>query len=541
MILAYYGYKHRSVRGAKAFVVSMLIGSLWAVTNGLEMAGVDLATKLFWANIQYIAYSFAPVVWLVMILLFTDKADRVTKKNILLMSIIPIITIILVWTDHIHGLVRSNFVLDTSGVFSVISKDYGKWFWVHFAYCYLLNFATIIFLFRTVLLKNTVYRKQAFYLLVGFLVISFSNILYVIGLSPFEGFDISPVSFSISGVIIGWGIFHFRLFDLVPVARATVIEKMGSGIIVIDKMQRIIDINPQAREMLKVPNQVNIGQSLLSISSELNKLIPGERQDSLTQTEFKLKDDSNKIHYFELYLSPLRDYRKELSAWVLILNDITDLKLAREQINIQQQELAVMEERERMARDLHDNLGQILSFSNVQIQAVRQEIKKDNKKVADQYLQRLNKIVKDAHKDIREYVYNIRDNSLYTKELVVLLKEEIEEFREKSGLKTELVIDKNISFNMMGTEEKLQVLYIVKEALTNVLKYADADNVKILLSNRGQLIELIIEDDGKGISASIDSGSGLSIMNERARLIGGEFKIESQIGCGTKIIVNFPV
>src|SRR5690554_3121195 len=154
MILAYYGYKHRSVRGAKAFVVSMLIGSLWAVTNGLEMAGVDLATKLFWANIQYIAYSFAPVVWLVMVLLFTDKADRVNKKNILLMSIIPVITIILVWTDYIHGLVRSNFVLDTSGVFPVISKDYGKWFWVHFVYCYLLNFSTIIFLFRIVLLKN---------------------------------------------------------------------------------------------------------------------------------------------------------------------------------------------------------------------------------------------------------------------------------------------------------------------------------------------------------------------------------------------------
>src|SRR5690554_1604566 len=131
--LAVYGYKHRTVRGAKAFMASMLIGSLWALGNALEMAGVDLGTKLFWANLQYISYAFAPVAWLVMVLQFTDRADRVTNKNIILMSIIPIITVILAWTDPLHGLVRSNLALDISGVFSVISKDYGPWFWVHFA------------------------------------------------------------------------------------------------------------------------------------------------------------------------------------------------------------------------------------------------------------------------------------------------------------------------------------------------------------------------------------------------------------------------
>jgi len=74
--------------------------------------------------------------------------------------------------------------------------------------------------------------------LLGFILIGFCNIMYVTGLSPFGGFDISPISFSVSGMIIGWGIFHFRLFDLVPVARATVIEKMGSGIIVIDNLKK---------------------------------------------------------------------------------------------------------------------------------------------------------------------------------------------------------------------------------------------------------------------------------------------------------------
>ncbi len=538
--LAIYANRNRSVRGAKAFIISMLIGSLWTLANALEMAGLDFGTKIFWANVQYIAYAFAPVAWLVMVLQFTDRENWVTKRNILIMSIIPVITIILAWTDPLHGLVRYNLALDTSGAFPVISKEYGTWFMIHYIYCYLLNFSAITFLFRTVLLKNTIYQKQAFYLLLGFSFLTLSNLLYVVGLSPFEGFDISPIIFSLTGIVIGWGIFHFRLFDLVPIARETVIEKMGSGIIVIDKRKRIIDINPQARKMLDLSNKVGIALSLSNVSPQLHELIDLKDQDSSNQKEFTL-DYNGENHYFELYLSPIKDYRKELTAWVLILNDISDLKLAREQINLQQQEMAIMDERERMSRDLHDNLGQILSFSTIQIQAIRQELKKDNQQLADQYLQRLNGIIKDAHKDIREFVYNIRDNSYYKKDFISLLKDEIKGFKENSDLKVELLIDEDNSLEVLGTEEKVQLINIVKEAFTNILKHAEADIVRISLSIKGELGELIVEDNGKGIDESSNRGSGINIMNERARLIAGKLKVDSQSGRGTKIIVAFPV
>ncbi len=541
IVLAVYGYQHRSVKGARAFTICMVIGSFWALENGLEMAGVTLATKLFWANLQYIAYAFAPVVWLVMVLQYTDRAEWANRKNIIAMSIIPLITIILVWLDPLYGLVRYGFELDTSGPFSGIAKSYGFWFWVHYLYSSVLNFTTVIFLFRTLLLKNTVYRKQALHLLIGFLIIGVCNILYVTGLSPFKGFDVSPISFSISGMIIGWGIFHFRLFDLVPIARETVIEKMGSGIIVVDKKKRIIDINPQARKMLSISEKVNITQSLTDVFPELAGLFSVKGQESIIQKEMSLPWANNRVAYYELYISPIKDYQDEHIAWVLILNDITDLKLARKQINIQQQELAVMDERERMARDLHDNLGQILSFANIQIQAVRQELKKDNKEVADQYLERLNEIIKNAHKDIREYVYNIRENSKYKKDFISLLYQEVKDFKENSSLKIELIIGDEVSSVSLGIEEKMQLIHIAKEALNNVLKYAGADTVFISLRKKGEQVKLIIEDDGKGIIASDNRGSGLSIMNERAKLIGGHFSINSIPERGTRVMVTFSV
>ncbi len=542
--LVIYGLKYKSVKGAKAFVATMLIGGLWSFANALEMAGIDLSTKLFWANIQYCFYTFGPVTWLVLALEFTGKSQWVKTKNITLLSIIPIITIILVWTNPYHGLIRYNVHLNTSGVFSVIEKDYGVWFWIHTIYSYLLNSCIVFLLIRAVWYKNTIYRKQATYLLSGFGLLYLSNFFYVSGLGPIKSFDISPVLFSISGVIIGWGIFYFRLFELVPVARTTIIEEMENGIVVIDTKNRIIDINPQARKMLGIKSTKITGQNIDTISTDLSNIVMYKNEKGLSQTEFTFVDNESR-YYFEVYISLINDYRKDIVAWVLILNDITALKEARHQISLQHQELAVMDERERMARDLHDNLGQILSFSNVQIQAIRQQIKKGNMQLADDYLLSLNDIIRNAHKDIREYVYNIRDNNQYKENFLKLLRELVDDFRRNSNIDIS-IIDLNNSLNdiefvnKIGLEEKIQLLNITKEALTNILKHAEANSINVIIDFDNRM-RLIIEDNGRGLHAKNRStGSGLSIMNERTRMIGGIMKVESQSGVGTRIIVELP-
>lgn len=551
--LAIYGYKYRTVKGAKPFTISMVIGVLWAVSNGLEMAGTDLYTKIFWANCQYFAYAFAPVTWVIMVFKFTGKENWVNRRYILLLSIIPFITMILVWTNSYHHLIRYNVELNTEGVFPVVAKEYGLWFWVHTIYGYILNSSSIIFLMRASWRRNNVYRKQVYCLFIGFAILFLSSFLYVIGLTPIERFDISPVLFSLSGLIIGWGIFHFRLFDLVPVARTTVIEEMGAGIIVIDKKNRIIDINPRAKEMFVIEDKdACIGNTLSDIFGSLSVLanfISFDGGMKSLHKEFTLKIREQK-YYYELFSSPIKDYRQELVARVLIINDITDLKRAREQINMQQKELAVMDERERMARDLHDNLGQILSFSSIQLQAVRQQFKKGNFEEGDESLQELKEIIRDAHKEIREYVYNIRDNTDYNESFLTLLQELVKKFRKNSDIKI-IVENKfkspegyagNSKSGFLGTEEKMQLINIIKESLTNVLKYAEADTVNIMLNSEDKNFKIMVEDNGKGIDKlNKTRGSGLNIMNERVKLIGGRLKIESQSGLGTRVIVNLPI
>lgn len=93
--------------------------------NALEMASLDFSTKLFWANVQYIAYCYSPVTLLAMSMEFTGYDQWVYNKQILWLAVLPTITILLVWTDSLHGLIRYDLSMDYSGSFPVIDKEYG--------------------------------------------------------------------------------------------------------------------------------------------------------------------------------------------------------------------------------------------------------------------------------------------------------------------------------------------------------------------------------------------------------------------------------
>jgi len=552
-VLALYSYKYRKVKGAVAFMLSMFAGSLWAAANALEMAGVNLSAKIFWANIQYVFYAFAPLIWLIMVFEFTEREELVNRKNIMLFSIIPLLTIFFVWTNDYHHLMRRNASLDSGGMFSVIMKDYGIWFWIHFIYCYILNTLSMIFLLRAIWNRNLIYRRQTIFLFAGYGIVFLSNILYVLGISPITRFDISPVLFSLSAAVIALGIFRFRIFDLVPVARTTIIEEMATGIIAFDRKKRIIDINPRIKNMFFLDKNVSyLGKRLSSITPELENIfnsIDFENKHKFINKEMKL-DFEGESYYYEMFLSLIENNKDRFLAGVMIINDITALKEARKMLNRQEKELAVMDERQRLARDLHDNLGQVLSFSGVQIQAARQQFKKKNYKIADQYLKRLSNIIRDAHKDIREYVYNVRDNSRYKHDFLELLEDEIVEFKEKSEISVKLKtnfknnkddVSKN-STRVLRAEEKIQLINIVREALTNILKYAEAEKVKIISYLKDKNLKLIIEDNGIGIDhLEKNKGSGINIMYERAKIIGGSLEIESEVDKGCRITVLLPV
>lgn len=544
LALGIHGYRHRAAPGAKAFVAGMCIGFLWSAANALEISALTLEHKLFWANIQYIAYSLAPVAWITMVLQFTGKAGWINKRNIILLMIIPAITCFFVWTDQIFGLVRYDIYLDTSGSLPVIVKKYGPWFWVHFAQAYFLNFYSLFLLIKTVSSKNNIYRSQSVHLLIGTGLIAAFNLSYIFGISPVNR-DISPLIFSVSGAVIAWGIFRFRLFNLVPIARNRVIEAMKNIVIVIDADDIVVDVNPAAAELLTAGKDRSLtGRPISALSKEIAALV--NRGDLPVQREFHyIQAEQRRCSCYEIQISPIKDEKGALMGRVFVMNDISELKQAQEELHREQRELAVMAERDRLTKDLHDNLGQIFSFAGVQLQAAQLERRRGNLDVSDHYLERLGEIIEDAHQEMRNYVYNARIDEYRKNSIEDLIRNQITKFIELSGYFNRDDIVMNLADYGFSVEAKMHIVNIVKEGLNNILKHACATFVKISLYNGSGVCTLMIEDNGLGfisdnISHSKSTGSGLCIMDERARLLGGDMKIDSVPGKYTKIIVRFP-
>jgi hypothetical protein len=140
------------------------------------------------------------------------------------LSVEPLITVILAWTNDAHGLIWRNVALDTAGPFPVIAKTYGPWFAINVLYSYLLLLIAFYMLVDALFHLHPLYRRQTYILIVGFLLPMVWNVLYTFDVSPIPRYDIAPAVLGLAGAMAAWGLFRYRLFDVVPVARASVVR-----------------------------------------------------------------------------------------------------------------------------------------------------------------------------------------------------------------------------------------------------------------------------------------------------------------------------
>ena len=536
--------KRRNAKGAVSFIVSMILVTVWSSGNALEMLGADLTTKLFWADVQYFAYCYSPVSLLSLCMEYTGLDSWVRNKKIFWLCILPTIVLALVWTDGAHGLIRSDIHLDTSGLFPFIAKKYGPVFYVHAAYSYLLDFLAWELLVSAAFFKKSIYRKQAFSLLLGASLIMASNIIYVFKLIPSYQFDVTPVLFGPAGIIAAWGLFRYRLFDIVPMAWATVLQVMDTGVMILDSQGRILDTNPAFEKIVGKKASEIVTKPIRQVCAEMPELADACYNSEVAHAEFSVCKGAMQKSYAAIF-SPIFSDNGITVGRVAILYDDTEKKLAQEMLLKQQWKLAVDEEREKTARDLHDNLGQVLGFINLQAQGIRQELKNSGVDTVTKRLDRLVDATQSAHADLRKYIRSIRDPAYSEEDFLTALQKNVSDFTEQTGLQVKLEIPPAFNGEAISPNVRIQILNIIKEGLNNIRKHAEAKSVEITLSLKQKRFCAIIKDDGRGFLPTSNSDGaktkfGLSIMRERAAEIGGDLQIESAPGKGCRVILNLP-
>ena len=205
----------------------------------------------------------------------------------------------------------------------------------------------------------------------------------------------------------------------------------------------------------------------------------------------------------------------------------------------QGQRAAVFEERNRMARDIHDTLAQGFTGVIVQLEAAEDAISCGYRKEADNHLHRAGELARQSLSEARRSVHALRPRALQEHNFWDALKGTIKNTTVGTALHTKFEAQGKIPELPRPWQENL--LHIGQEALTNTLKYAHARNFKTRLTYKAKELRLELRDDGDGFKVNDQNdGVGLTGMRERVEQMGGELKIASSRGKGTKVIVVIP-
>lgn len=203
------------------------------------------------------------------------------------------------------------------------------------------------------------------------------------------------------------------------------------------------------------------------------------------------------------------------------------------------EELAISEERNRIAREMHDTLGHRLTVAAVQLEGAGRLIFQDPHK-AQQMITTVRKQVGEALSELRQTVATLRTPLEADLSLPAALKRLASGFEEATGLTIQLSIPE--SFPELPPAQRLALFRVAQESLTNVQRHAQANQVWLKLSFEKCCVKLCIADDGIGIgSDAVNGGFGLPSMHERAILLGGELSMSAQPEGGTMIEISLPL
>lgn len=326
--LAAYTWSHRGMPGAGPFAVTMLLGSWWAMTTVLEIAVSGLSAKLFWTDARYVCYAATPVTTLLSVLQYTGRDQWLTRRRIALLSVIPLVTIALAWTNDMHGLVRSGAHL-VGAWLPVIAEDFGPWFWIHVIYSFSLLLFCFLALAEAIVRAPRIYRGQPLALFVGLALPAVSRILYYRVLNPVPQVDLTPFTLGLAGLVFSWGLIRYRLFDTILVARDVVIEGIGDGVIVLNSRQQIIDLSPSAAKTFGKQLKDIIGMTAAQTFSNWPDFAGICSGLEPTQADFAMGSQLN-ARYFEVHATPLSDNLNRPKGRVIVMRDVTERKRSQE-------------------------------------------------------------------------------------------------------------------------------------------------------------------------------------------------------------------
>lgn len=537
LAMVIYTWRRRSVPGAVPFIFTAAALVLFGIGSVLVLSATDPLAKIFWRKFQVLWLLPAVTAELCFLLEYANLDRWLTRRTLSFLAAPPLVVAVLIITNNAHHIMWTSFVVDR---FVQPIRGWGGWGFI--TYTYALAFTSsgiVIWLF----MRSPVRRLPAALCLSGQLAPRITFLLWA-------GRAIGPIDYTVVAsaftmAMYAIALFGLGMFELFVVARGTIIEQMREGMLVLDLQKRIVDLNPAAERILGMSVARVRGANAAQVLPEWSALTARFGDPGMAQSQLNIRTEGD-LHRYELSISSLKNRKDFQLGYLILLHDVTEKERAQEQLLEQQRALATLQERDRVGRELHDSLGQVLGFVKMQAQAARVLLAREQPAQADRYLNQLASAAQTAHTDVREYILGARTGAGSDSDLLSALESYLHQIRENHGIATELKVAPELTAGALTPMVRAQLLRILQEALTNVRKHAQTSCVRVSLEVKDGHAEAIVQDDGAGfdpalVQASSGQKYGLRFMQERAAEVGGNVHIHSVPGAGTQVIINVPL
>ncbi|HEY2981606.1 MAG TPA: histidine kinase N-terminal 7TM domain-containing protein [Anaerolineales bacterium] len=321
--VAAYAWRQRRVRGALAYSYVAFGRAMWTLGYIFELVASRLATKVFWDKFQWLGGILGLVAFYATVIDFTGIKIRRLRLTWILLLIIPIGFLVLLVTNDLHHLVyptELRLIPDTP--FSVLDYDLTPLVDAISIYGIATYLIFIGILIATYFRSHPLFRQQIAAMTIGALVPVIGWIAILMGIQFTDQRDTTPFTFAIGCLIMAYGLFRYRIFDVTPIARDKLFEEMADPVVVLDNLDRIVDINHAGLRNLRLRSDAVIGQPAEIIYARYPELVQKFRTANRMQSEFTVLTNGV-TRYYELSVTPMYNRRSDLIGRIFVAHDIT--------------------------------------------------------------------------------------------------------------------------------------------------------------------------------------------------------------------------
>ena len=356
-IIAIITWNRRDVRGSGIFSFYMFLIAWWSFFYGLEVTAIEPDLHILYLKIEYLAIPWIPGFVILFVLKFGGFNHLVNWKTCSLFFLIPVLSFVSYFTNEFHHWYYQAVDVLTIDGLTIISITPGFMYYVLTLYILLsIVFCLVMFIYilynspRVFFIQSFLFVCSLIFLLAGYLYYHFMPRLY-------PDFDITPITLAFAGVILLFEIFQYQFFDLVHFPHRKIFEHLHDGIIVLDTVNRVLEMNNEAITMLHLESSSPIGERFETIptflsdyKADLTSLTPAHT------TINHLHEDRSYFYAIDMY--PVFDSIKRLECRLIVMRDVSEIIKSKNALKEAGKKLGLLTSITR-----HDILNQIMIVS----------------------------------------------------------------------------------------------------------------------------------------------------------------------------------